>query len=407
MNIFYIAAKGQALTRVDIRNELDLVKKYGTVITENFILDDLNKGAHRTDQVNTLTFGDKETSIDKLSILKTADVVIADISTQSTETGICISQAISLNIPTLCLSSGSVYDIPHMVFVNSKLHIQDKYRDLEEFEMKLRLFLYKNNKSPKIVVLGHIDSGKSVISASLSKTFGMVHINLDKIIREIVHSKTHPYSFTIAEEYNSDRMLIPDNLLRDIVMDQITQSQCISKGFILDGYPATLKDLYNFKKFYIVPQIVFHLESDNESGSGMPSYAELTKNWFGSSLNIKIDIREQKITDLITHVEGIIQNFIYGNHFNHASSYNLIHPLPLPDHLIPSGTLNVSARKISVLPTNTITFDFTNHQVMVGILYKLLIKYPNLQSDIRLHPIHQPANYIEYGTITSNGPLDE
>ena len=393
MRIFYFATKGPSLTRVDIRNQLDLIKKYGLVITEVIILDDLSRGINRTensDLQNVIRFTNypiTEESHDKLSLIRGADVVIVDISTQSTEIGICLSTAVTLNKPTLCLSLDTVYDTPNMNF-ESKTHVQDKYKDLSDFEMKLKLFLYKNNESPKIVVLGKVNVGKSLISSSLSRKFGMIHVNLDKIIREIACNKNHPLHYIISEHIAAISN-IPDTLLRDIIMDKITQPDCISKGFVLDGYPSTIKDLHNFKKFYVVPTIVFHLDT-NETNETIKTMvcSELDQSYFSSSLNVKLLSRGDEIANTIELVNNIVERFVYWNQqrLDHICSYHLI--TPPPTNVAPSPLAGYTK------------FNFTDRDHMMHILHKLLIKRPDLQSSIKLHPFSQNSvAWEEFGTI--------
>ena len=90
----------------------------------------------------------------------------------------------------------------------------------------------------KLVLLGAPGAGKGTQGAVLSKNYGIPHISTGDILREAVKNKT-PLG-TKAFEYMNSGALVPDEVVTGIVVDRLGNPDT-NKGFILDGFPRTLK----------------------------------------------------------------------------------------------------------------------------------------------------------------------
>ena len=90
----------------------------------------------------------------------------------------------------------------------------------------------------KIVLLGPPGAGKGTQSVVLSKKYAIPHISTGDILRESV--KSGQALGLKAKSFMDKGELVPDEVVTGIVIERLKQPDA-NKGFILDGYPRTLK----------------------------------------------------------------------------------------------------------------------------------------------------------------------
>ncbi len=100
-------------------------------------------------------------------------------------------------------------------------------------------------KSVKMIFLGAPGSGKGTIAELLVKNFNITHISTGDIFREKIKNKT-PLGVK-AKKYIDSGQLVPDELVCNMVAKRLTEDDCES-GFLLDGFPRTIKQAEVFDK---------------------------------------------------------------------------------------------------------------------------------------------------------------
>jgi adenylate kinase len=97
----------------------------------------------------------------------------------------------------------------------------------------------------KIVLLGAPGAGKGTQGVVLSRNYNIAHISTGDILREAVKNGT---SLGIkAKSYMDKGELVPDEVVTGIVAERLAQDDT-KKGFILDGFPRTLKQAEDLDK---------------------------------------------------------------------------------------------------------------------------------------------------------------
>jgi len=96
----------------------------------------------------------------------------------------------------------------------------------------------------KIVLLGIQGSGKSTQGNLLSKQLGIPYLSTGHIFRQIAKEKTRLGRY-IKETINAG-LLVPDEKTVEIVNNYLSRPE-YRKGYILDGFPRTLKQAKMFK----------------------------------------------------------------------------------------------------------------------------------------------------------------
>jgi adenylate kinase len=100
-------------------------------------------------------------------------------------------------------------------------------------------------KTIRVMLLGAPGVGKGTHAVELSKDFGIVHISSGDIFRDVVKSGSGLGN--TLKQYMDRGELVPDKIVNKIIIERLKKPDA-SKGFILDGYPRTVKQAEIFKK---------------------------------------------------------------------------------------------------------------------------------------------------------------
>ncbi len=126
----------------------------------------------------------------------------------------------------------------------------------------------------RLILLGGPGAGKGTQAKKLAEKFGIPHISTGDIFRSNIKNGTE--LGTKAKQYMDQGLLVPDELVVDLVIDRIAQEDCKS-GYILDGFPRTIPqakaldksfDSSNNDKAYTVIRIEVSKESIIKRMSG-------------------------------------------------------------------------------------------------------------------------------------------
>ena len=89
----------------------------------------------------------------------------------------------------------------------------------------------------KIIMLGAPGAGKGTQAKMIAEKCGIPHISTGDIFRANIKNGTELGAK--AKEYMDKGLLVPDELVCDLVVGRIQQADC-EKGYILDGFPRTI-----------------------------------------------------------------------------------------------------------------------------------------------------------------------
>jgi adenylate kinase len=89
----------------------------------------------------------------------------------------------------------------------------------------------------RLMLLGPPGAGKGTQAESISREFDIPHISTGDIFRENIKQGTELGKK--AQSYMNQGLLVPDELVVDLVKDRLLKEDCI-KGFLLDGFPRTI-----------------------------------------------------------------------------------------------------------------------------------------------------------------------
>ena len=89
----------------------------------------------------------------------------------------------------------------------------------------------------KIIMLGAPGAGKGTQAKKIAEKYSIPHISTGDIFRANIKNGTELGKK--AKTYMDQGLLVPDELVVDLVVDRVNQDDC-TNGYVLDGFPRTI-----------------------------------------------------------------------------------------------------------------------------------------------------------------------
>lgn len=105
----------------------------------------------------------------------------------------------------------------------------------------------------KLILFGPPGSGKGTYASILERRLGIPKINTGDIFREIIKRKSK-LSRKVASYVLSGK-LVPDEITVQVLKERIVKKDC-KDGFILDGYPRTIKQAEELEKISKIDAVI-------------------------------------------------------------------------------------------------------------------------------------------------------
>jgi adenylate kinase len=90
----------------------------------------------------------------------------------------------------------------------------------------------------RLIFLGAPGAGKGTQAQILAESAGISHISTGDILRAQVKGQTE--LGLKAKSYMDNGELVPDSLILDMIRARLSQSDAVSAGWILDGFPRNV-----------------------------------------------------------------------------------------------------------------------------------------------------------------------
>ncbi|MBR3281359.1 MAG: adenylate kinase [Clostridia bacterium] len=90
----------------------------------------------------------------------------------------------------------------------------------------------------RIIILGAPGSGKGSQCKWITRDYNVPHISTGDIFRKNISEGTELGNK--AKEYMDKGLLVPDELVIDLLTSRLDEPDCVENGFLLDGFPRTL-----------------------------------------------------------------------------------------------------------------------------------------------------------------------
>ncbi|MFA5318338.1 MAG: adenylate kinase [Patescibacteria group bacterium] len=113
-----------------------------------------------------------------------------------------------------------------------------------------------------ICLFGPQGSGKGTQAKILNKKFNIPHISMGDLFRLAIESETEMGKE--VEEIINRGGLVPDEMTFSLLRERVSNSDCAA-GFILDGYPRTLRQANMLDEYVEIDKLIVINISDEEA----------------------------------------------------------------------------------------------------------------------------------------------
>ena len=255
LKVYYSTSVRGALanSKQNVRNQIDILNKHSAKVYNDHLGSDdpvvLDMG--HTDDTDIFNAD--------MKYIENSDVMVADITNPSLGVGFMIGHAVSIEKRVLCLYDSTMCSKVSAMIAGNKRIVVKSYNDMISCEQHIIKFL----NPLRIILCGKPGSGKGTVGEKLSAEFGLPHISTGDICRSIVSDPSHPLQAQL-KSYVEQGQLVPASLMCETVKDRLNQSDCISNGFILDGYPPSQEDMDCLNSCGIKFSYVLYFECSDE-----------------------------------------------------------------------------------------------------------------------------------------------
>ncbi|KAF0692912.1 Aste57867_16060 [Aphanomyces stellatus] len=161
--------------------------------------------------------------------------------------------------------------------------------------------ILKRRKSPKIVMFGPPAAGKTTQVEKLVSQYGLVSLTVSVLLR-VASRMSHTMGKKVKRHLDKHEE-VPDEIVLTILAERIHESDCITQGWVLDGYPTTEGQAQAMLQRGIKPDVLVVLDIPNDQvlqrlvkvGAGMESKPRLKKYHDHAPGIMKIFSRDQAL----------------------------------------------------------------------------------------------------------------
>lgn len=115
---------------------------------------------------------------------------------------------------------------------------------------------------PQIVICGPPAGGKGTQCELLVEEFGVIHLSTGDMLRAAIQADS-PLGLQ-AKSFMDTGELVPDELIINVIIERLQQSDCQAHGWLLDGFPRTASQAQAMIQQGILPDAVVVLEVPDE-----------------------------------------------------------------------------------------------------------------------------------------------
>jgi adenylate kinase len=114
----------------------------------------------------------------------------------------------------------------------------------------------------KVILAGAPASGKGTQCEVIQKNFGLVHLSTGDILRNAVNQ--HTLLGQMVKPYMDAGHLVPDDLVIELILNRLTEHDCETRGWLLDGFPRTKSQADALRNSGIIPDVFLLLDVPEE-----------------------------------------------------------------------------------------------------------------------------------------------
>ncbi|XP_037607172.1 adenylate kinase 9 [Sebastes umbrosus] len=114
----------------------------------------------------------------------------------------------------------------------------------------------------RIAVVGPPKSGKTTVAQMFAQKYGLACLSIGGVMRMVLQNQPDTDLAVQMKKHLSQGLIVPDELAIQCLEVALLSLVCCIRGYVLDGFPKTLKQTQLMESQSIIPMIVVELELD-------------------------------------------------------------------------------------------------------------------------------------------------
>ncbi|XP_073349311.1 adenylate kinase 9 [Pagrus major] len=114
----------------------------------------------------------------------------------------------------------------------------------------------------KMAVVGPPKSGKTTVAQMFAQKYGLARLSIGSVMRMVLNTQEHTDLAVQMKNHLSKGLVVPNELVIQCLEVALMSLVCSTQGYVLDGFPSTLKQAELMGSRSIIPMIVVELELD-------------------------------------------------------------------------------------------------------------------------------------------------
>lgn len=117
--------------------------------------------------------------------------------------------------------------------------------------------------TPRVILVGPYGSGRRTQANAIAKKYDLVNVCMSGLIKEAV-----AYESTLGiaiKPHLKKKTLIPDSLILPLLKERLGKLDCVTRGWILHGFPRSRDQAESLDRMAFSPNRVFFMDIPNDS----------------------------------------------------------------------------------------------------------------------------------------------
>uniref|UniRef100_A0A8D3BXV2 Adenylate kinase 9 n=1 Tax=Scophthalmus maximus TaxID=52904 RepID=A0A8D3BXV2_SCOMX len=202
----------------------------------------------------------------------------------------------------------------HTLIFNQYIYFFASKENLNTFMLNPLKYLRQPKPSPslpvKIAVLGPPKSGKTTVAQMFAQKYGLARLSIGSVMRLVLDTQEHTDLAVQMKKHLCQGLVVPDELAIQCLEVALMTAVCSTQGYVLDGFPMTLKQAELMGSRSIIPMIVTELELDTVEVLKRGHLDKMKPHLVHDNTEIRNSHYRQEVEQVRKHFQQQYQNWI-------------------------------------------------------------------------------------------------
>ncbi|XP_019729370.1 adenylate kinase 9 [Hippocampus comes] len=157
-------------------------------------------------------------------------------------------------------------DTAFPVLFNQYIYFFGSKKNQQTFILNPLKYLRQSKPSPmlplKMAIVGPPKSGKTSVATMFAQRYGLDLLSIGGVMRRILEEQEHSDLSVQMKKHLNQGLVVPDELAIQCLEKVLMSLMCSTQGYVLDGFPMTMKQAELMQDNSIIPMMVVEMELD-------------------------------------------------------------------------------------------------------------------------------------------------